>query len=74
LLLVQQAADAIPLLEAAAQAGGSLGEEARWYLALAQLKAGDGAAALAELRAVERSSAARRAEARALAARLTAAR
>jgi hypothetical protein len=72
LLLVQQPADAIPLLEAAAQAGGALGPEARWYLALAHLKAGDGAAALAELRAVEQTSAARRSQARALVARLSA--
>lgn len=66
LLLLGKPGEAVPLLRSAAASSTSPGE-ARWYLALALLKAGDADAALAELGAIAATPGPRGAEAAALA-------
>jgi tetratricopeptide (TPR) repeat protein len=72
LLLLGRTDEAIPPLESATAAAGSLGAEARWYLSLGLLKAGDTTRALAELDAVAQQSAQHLAESRALQVRVRA--
>jgi tetratricopeptide (TPR) repeat protein len=73
LLMQGRARQAQPPLAKAAAGEGGTALEARYYLALACLKAGDTAAAATHLEAVDRSSPERRDEARALRRRLRAA-
>lgn len=70
LLLLGRAKDAVPLLGRAAAGGGPLAGDARFYLALACLQAGDTEGAAVHLRSAADSSPRHRDEARALLGRL----